>query len=148
MSISEWINNDSNINILHHYKNIYEISKFNPHEPILTVAKKNILEASRGQVFLILVQRKSLDEQSRLSAFQYDIVNTRSILLQIRRDEDSRRLASAYKRIFENLTENAIQLVRTINAKPIKNGQPVRLQGGQGRKDSGPLKSKILDRFR
>ena len=57
-------------------------------------------------------------------------------MLQIRRDEDSEASGEgAYKRIFENLTENAIQhWLRTINAKPIKNGQPVRLQGGQGRK--------------
>ena len=140
VDIWKWINNDSNINILHHYyKNIYEISKaFNPHEPILTVAKKNILEASRGQVFLDLDAAFENPWMNRVGcrAFQYDIVNARDILLQIRRDEDSEASGEgAYKRIFENLTENAIQhWLRTINAKPIKNGQPVRLQGGQGRK--------------
>ena len=161
VDIWKWVNDDNKIRYLnHYYKNIYQISKeFDPHEPILTVAKKNILEASRGQILLDLdAARENPFSQIGNRAFQYDIVNVRDILESIRAVEDTKSSESkgSYKRVFDNLTQKTIEhWLRTINAKPIKNGQPVRIQGGQGRKRYWAIRNQKywmglddLDKFR
>ena len=133
-----FIRDDYNIACLHYYySKIYKISEaFNPHEPLDTIAKRNLLNAGRGQIYLDLDAALNKPHSTIGRAFQFDFINIRRALEEIREAENEKVSASegSYERIFKGLTEYHLQQwLMKINAKPIKNNQPVSLQGS-GRK--------------
>ena len=133
-----FIRDDYNIACLHYYySKIYKIAEaFNPHEPLDTIAKRNLLNAGRGQIYLDLDAALNKPHSTIGRAFQFDFINIRRALEEIREAENEKVSASegSYERIFKGLTEYHLQQwLMKINAKPIKNNQPVSLQGS-GRK--------------
>tara|TARA_R110002020_G_scaffold412109_1_gene621717 strand:+ start:158 stop:862 length:705 start_codon:yes stop_codon:yes gene_type:complete len=116
-------NNSENIDSLYyHYKNVHKISKeFNPNEAPKTIAKDELVEASKPQYMKTL---DKLFEGKAINSFKRDIVNARIINEELKLLED-------YSVRTENFTENKI--MRWIRHSPdnfrILKGEPYQIPG-------------------
>ena len=108
--------------LFHHYKNVHKISKeFNPNEAPKTLAKEELIEASKPQYMNTL---DKLFEQKAIKSFQRDIMNSRVANEELKELED-------YSVRAENFTENKI--MRWIRFDPnnfrILKGEPYQIKG-------------------
>ena len=108
--------------LFHHYKNVHKISKeFNPNEAPKTLAKEELIEASKPQYMKTL---DKLFEQKAIKSFQRDIMNSRVANEELKELED-------YSVRAENFTENKI--MRWIRFDPnnfrILKGEPYQIKG-------------------
>ena len=131
VDIWAWINDEDNIKfLLNYYKHHYTIVKeFNPHEPIETVAKKNLQQASSDQIFKDLDFYKDHNYFGLGRAFDRDFINVRKLFDEIRDMENESCIANVgHKRKFGNLTETKLsEWLYSIEAKPVYFGKPKNL---------------------
>ena len=115
---------------MNYYKHHYTIVKeFNPHEPIETVAKKNLQQASSDQIFKDLDFYKDNNYFGLGRAFQRDFINVRKLFDEIRDMENESCIANVgHKRKFGKLNETKLsEWLYSIEAKPVYYGKPKNL---------------------
>jgi len=106
-----------------YYKSSHKISQaFNPKEPLMTSAKRILINESTEQVF------RDLDDlfHRKEGPFEFDLVNSTRIINYVRERENGMQGIPNPRSIFSKLTQHIItEWIQEKEGVPIKNGQPI-----------------------
>jgi len=129
----DFIDDEENINLLYHFYKAHKVSdSFDVNEPLQTLAKRELLEQGRPQLY------KDLDEllTNRETPFDRDLINTRNVIEVIRAREESSLMGPQPRQVMSHKIDERkiITWIHTHNGIQIKNGQPVALLGKNKRR--------------